>query len=83
MTLREAAEAWKQSFAGGMIAFDLAYGRVRDTPGTVIADAQKAGVDATLDAFVDFVERNDGTIRVGQMETDPDRRTVRHLRWPA
>lgn len=42
---------WSQRFAGGMLPFDRAYGVARARPGTTIAEAQKLGVDAVLDAF--------------------------------
>lgn len=50
--VRALRAAWRQQFGGGVVPFDVAYWKARGE-GLTIAQAQAAGVNAVLDAFVE------------------------------
>lgn len=53
--IEAARAAWDKQFGGGMIPFDDAYhAALRE--GSTIAEAQRAGVAAVLDAFATALE---------------------------
>lgn len=50
--IKQERAAWSMQFAGGMMPFDLAYGRALKH-GHTVAEAQQAGAEALLDAFTE------------------------------
>lgn len=48
---------WREQFGGGIVQFDSAH-RVALKQGSTVAEAQAAGVNAALDAFVRYLERS-------------------------
>lgn len=60
--LRNLIAEWKETFGGGMAVFDARYAVARDR-GATPAEAQRAGVHATLDALAEFAETGGIAIR--------------------